>query len=416
MKRKNKLYVVIAIVLVVALSAIIYRVFFYKQAEIKVLETVTASRGDIQGTLIVTGIIKPQVGAVVKIGTRATGAITKMHVKVGDKVAKGQIVALIDDREILQDIRQLQAVIESIEHTIKQVELTYPEKIKEAKANLDYARANYQREKQLLTNEYTTRDAVDKAYTQYIVAESIYKRLQDEYDSQLKILRANLVDKQAQLKQQEIRLSYTKIISPINGVVSDITAQEGEMVVAGLQVANLITVLDPSKLEAWIYIDETDISKVKVGQNVQYYVDTLPTKHFKGKINKIYPQPVVKDNIVYYLAIVSVDEQTAEFLKPEMTTHAKIVYSEKRDVITLANSAVKFEKGRQVAYKVHPNGKTEKIQIKTGLRGEEKTEIIEGVSEGEVFASKLILPPSALKSQDAPTQRPQGMQQGGRQR
>lgn len=221
------------------------------------------------------------------------------------------------------------------------------------------------------------------------------QRLQDEYETQLKIAKANVQDIIAQLKQQEIRLTYTKIYSPIDGVVSDVTAQEGETIVTGLQVANLVTVIDPVLLEMWIYVDETDIGRVSLGQQVEYYVDTFPDKLFHGQIEKIYPETVVKDNIVYYLAIVKIKKDIAVFLKPEMTTHIKIIFDEKNNILTAPNGAIKFEKGEQIAYKVLGTETVEKVILKTGIRGEDKTEILSGVNEGDVLATKIILPVSS---------------------
>jgi multidrug efflux pump subunit AcrA (membrane-fusion protein) len=100
----------------------------------------------------------------------------------------------------------------------------------------------------------------------------------------------------------------------------------------------------------------------------------------------------VKENIVYYLAIVRVSKEDTRFLKPEMTTHVKIIFAEKKDILTAPNAAVKFEKGKQVAYKVMSPDRVEKVEIKTGIRGEEATEILSGVKEGDVLATKLILP------------------------
>ena len=80
----------------------------------------------------------------------------------------------------------------------------------------------------------------------------------------------------------EIRISYTPIESPITGVVSEVTAQEGETIVAGLQVANLITVLDPARLEMWVYVDETDVGQVHAGQAAEFRVDAYPGKTFDG--------------------------------------------------------------------------------------------------------------------------------------
>ncbi|MDI6889550.1 MAG: efflux RND transporter periplasmic adaptor subunit [Thermodesulfovibrionales bacterium] len=387
---KRTVLILMAIVLIGG-SFLVYKKFLSKPST-KVLETARVEKGSIRGVLVETGIIKPQVGAVVKIGARATGEIVKMNVKIGDRVKTGQLIALIDDREIQKAVEQQKAALIAAQNTLSQIELTYPERIREAKANYDYAKINYEREKELLKYEYTTKDAVDKAKSQFEATEAVFKRLQDEYKTQLKIAKANIEDLTAQLGQQETKLTYTRIYAPINGVVSDVTAQEGETIVTGLQVANLVTVLDTTLLEMWIYVDETNIGRVRVGQQVEYYVDTFPDKLFHGKIEKIYPQPATKDNIVYYLSIVKVAKEDTRFLKPEMTTHVKIIFDEKSNILIAPNAAIKFEKGKQVAYKVIGPHKVQKVELKTGIRGEEKTEILSGVQEGEVLATKLILP------------------------
>jgi len=382
----------------IAIVLIIGGFFVYKtltKSKTEVLETAKVTKGNIQGVIVETGIIKPQVGAVVKIGARATGTIVKMNVKIGDRVKTGQLISIIDDREILKAIEQQKASLTAAENTLSQVELTYPDRIREAQATLDYAKINYERETELLKHEYTTKDSVDKARSLFEAADANLQRLQNESKTQVNIAKANIGDITAQLKQQETRLTYTRIYSPINGLVSDVTAQEGETIVAGLQVANLVTVLDPTLLEMWIYVDETDIGRVKVAQQVDYYVDTYPDKLFHGGIEKIYPQPVVKDNIVYYLATVKVSRDDSEFLKPEMTTHIKIAFAEKKDVLTVPNAAIKFETGKQVVYRVIAPDKVEKAEIQTGLRGEDATEVISGLRDGDMLATKLILPVSA---------------------
>jgi len=394
LSRKKKIALAAASAAVALLAALLlYRVFFAKPS-LQVLETGKVEKGSIRGVLVETGIIKSQVGAVVKIGAQTTGRIQQMKVKVGDRVKAGELIALVDDREIRQQIGQQQAALVSAQNTLTQVEKTYPERIREARANYDYAKVNAERERELLKHEYTTKDAVDRAESQFTAAEAVLNRLQDEYKTQLTISRSNLEEIQARLRQQEVRLTYTKIYAPIDGVVSDVTAQEGETIVAGLQVANLVTVLDPTRLEMWIYVDETDIGKAAVGQDVEFYVDTFPAKTFTGKIEKIYPQPVVKENIVYYLSTMKISPDDAAYLKPEMTTHVRIITEEKKDILTAPNAAVKFERGKQVAYKVTGKNKVEKLILKIGIRGEDRTEILSGAIEGDVLATKIILPVS----------------------
>lgn len=390
----KKIGIIFIAVILVGSGFFLYQKFLSKP-EIAVLETAKAEKGSIRGVIVETGIIKSQVGAVVKIGARATGEIMKMNVKIGDRVKKGQIIALIDEREIQKAIEQQTAALSAARNTLSQVELTYPERINEARANYEYAKIDYEREQELLKHDYTTKDTVDKARNQFEATQANLKRLEEEYKTQMKITKSNMEDITAQLKQQEIRLTYTKIYAPIDGIVSDVTAQEGETVVTGLQVANLVTVLDPTLLEMWIYVDETDIGRVKMKQQVEYYVDTFPDKLFHGDIEKIYPEPVVKDNIVYYLAIVKVSKDDALFLKPEMTTHVKVIFAEKNDLLTVPNAAVKFEKGKQIVYKVIGPHEVRKIEVKTGIRGEERTEIISGLKEGDIVATKLILPVSS---------------------
>lgn len=358
----------------------------------QVLASALAEKADIRGILVETGILKPQVGALVKIGARATGNIMRMNAKVGDRVRTGDLIALIDDREIQKALDRQRAALETAVHTLKQVQLTYPQRIREAEANHAYARINFQREQELLKHEYTTKDTVDRARSDFAATAANLERLREEYESQLKIAQATVEERTAQVRQQEVSLSYTKIFAPIDGIVSEVTAQEGETIVTGLQVAHLVTILDPNRLEMWIYVDETNIGKVNPGLPVEYYVDTFPERTFNGTIGKLYPEPVVKDNIVYYLAIVEVSVEDAQWLKPEMTSHVKIIFEEKAGVLTVPNAAIKFEEGKQVAYKVVGPNKVQRLDLKLGLRGEDRTEILAGVAEGDELATRIVLP------------------------
>lgn len=392
---KKKLLWAVVLIAILSAGGIAGYKKLHPKAQTRVLETGRVEKGNIRGVLVETGIIKSQVGAVVKIGARATGRLDKMLVKVGDRVKAGQFIAKIDDRETLKAIDQQKAALRAAQNTLVQIRLTYPQKIKEAEANRSYARIAYDRQQELIKKEYTTQDALERAQNQFLAADAVLQRLKDEFATQELIAGSTLKEITAQLEQQEIRISYTRIYSPLSGIVADVTAQEGETIVAGLQVANLVTVLDPTRLEMWAYIDETDVGRAKNGQTVEYTVDTYPDRTFAGSIERINPQPVVKDNIVYYLATVKISPADAAFLRPEMTTHVKIVLNEKTDVLTVPNAAIKFEKGRQIAYVAAKGSQSvKKVSLKLGIRGEERTEVLAGVSEGTELATKLVLPAS----------------------
>lgn len=388
-------------IVIVALALITYGYRrFSPNPPINVLETAPVERGDLRAVLVETGIIQPQVGAEIQIGARTTGVIEAMKVEIGDEVTKGQLIAIIDDREIVRQIEQQEATLIAARNTLKQVKLSYPQQIKEAEADYEYKRLYYGRQAKLAERNYTAQDEVDLARSQLESAEAKLTRLKDEYRTQLEVAQAEVEQIEAQLRVLDIRLSYTRIYAPIDGTISDITIQEGETIVTGLQVANLVTILDPTRLELWIYVDETDVGRVQVGQPVEYYVDTYPEKLFYGTVDKVHHQPLVRENIVYYPSIMTIKAEDAALLRPQMTAYIRIVYDKREDVLTAPNAAIKFAEGTQVVYRVPEQGEVEKVPVNIGVRGEERTEILSGVREGDVVATKLILPTEKESSGD----------------
>jgi multidrug efflux pump subunit AcrA (membrane-fusion protein) len=371
----------------------------------KILASATLKKGQVRKVLEATGIIKPQVGAIVKIGAQATGVITKMKVKVGDKVQKGQLVAEIDDREIRTAMVEAQSRLEKSCLALEKIKATYPLKIAQAKAilhqakaKLDYTRSNFHKLEKLFQENLVSQDEFERAQKELAVesqnfnqASARLNELNREFAFEAKKSRVEIREAQARLDALKVKLSYTKIYSPLTGYVSQVTAQEGETVVAGLQVANLITVLDPTRLEMWIYIDETDMGEIRPKQKVSFNVDAYPNKTFTGRIATIYPQPEIRDNIVYYQALVRITPEQARFLRPEMTAHCQIEVKTKNNVLALPNSALKWIKGKQVIFVQRPDGTVSQVKPKLGLSGLNYTEVISGLKPGDVVATQVVL-------------------------
>ncbi|MCX5806389.1 MAG: efflux RND transporter periplasmic adaptor subunit [Proteobacteria bacterium] len=374
MTKKNIVLLIIAVVIIGGL--IIYFAGKKGTSEKTRSETFIAKKGNVTYFTEQTGIIKAQVGAIVKVGTRATGTLTQLRYQVGDYVKKGELIAKIDDREIIANVKNNQAFIEEQKRDLDSKNAQYA-----------YAKLNYEREARLLEKEFTTKDSVDKA-----------KRELDIALAQVELGKAKVNEAVEKLKALEVSLSYTKIYAPISGYVSTVSTQEGETVVSGLSAAILITIIDPSKLEMWIYVDETDIGRTKTGVRVEYWVDTYRDKRFPGKISMIYPQPEIKDNIVYYLAIVKIDPKDTTLLRPEMTTHVRIIVEEKTDVLVVPNNAVRFEEGKNVVYVDKGKEKPERRTVTPGIRDDSFTEIVSGIAEGE-----RIVIPVAKKAQSNST-------------
>lgn len=401
----KKFLIFSSIVLILLIGGFLYIKKKEEKPKIIVYKTTPVKRGKIQNIINATAIVKTQVNAYLKIGTRATGKVEKMFIDVGSFVKKGQLIAVIDQREYKKDVEKLQYQLKEAKDKLKQINMIYPKKIEEAEKNLNlalaeynYAKWEFEREKELLKEEFTTEQNYEKAKRELKtkkakleLAKTTLKRLNLEYKTEKEIAEERLKSIQKELEKAKVRLSYTQIYSPIDGVVSKVVARKGETLVAGLQAAELVTILDPSKLEVRIFVDETDIGKVKTGQKVIYYVDAYPEKRFYGVIKKIYPEPVIKQNIVYYMAVVPVKKKYAKYLKPEMTVYTKIIAGEKENALIVPNTAIRFEKGREFVY-VIKNGKPIKRYIKTGWISENYTEVLDGLKEGEIIAVKFTAP------------------------
>ncbi len=415
---------IIASVVAVAAVAALFWTTGRGDGEIQVLRTARVVRDTVRSQLEATGIVKAQVGAIVKIGSQATGRITSMHVKIGDAVREGDVIAEVDDRELRADQAEARARLERERTELARVREVGPLSVAEAGANLEaaaaeaaYAAEFAARQQALFAQGLVARDTRDDAAQKAQARDGALRarratleRTQAETQRELQKARKAVREAQAALDSIETRLSHTRIVSPISGVVSQVAAQEGETVVTGLEVANLITVLDPARLEMWIYVDETDVGQVRPGLPVEFQVDALPDTVFHGAIDQIYPEPEVRDNIVYYQALVRVSPEQARNLRPEMTTQCRIIVEVRENVLALPNAALKWVGGEQAVY-VMRDGKPQRTMPALGLSGVDTTEILDGLREGDEVAVQLVLPGSQI-SQGS---RPSGPPPGGRQ-
>lgn len=373
---------------------------------VRVLRTAIAQRGSVSVQLKSTGIIKPQVGAIVKTGTRATGLIKRMLVQVGDRVKEGVLIAKIDDREERAVYQAQEAALRQAQAELTNVNKTYPIQIDQAQATLKgslaerrYTYLTWQRNTALVATGVLEQAALDEAYQNYVVAatqakadEEALNLVEENYVTDLIKAVEGVFSAEADLENASIQISYTEIYAPITGIVSQVTAQEGETVVTGLEVANLITILDPTRLEMLIYVDETDVGTVTKGMPVNFSVDAYPNTVFRGMVETIYPEAVIQDNIVYYQALVPLSAATALQLRPEMTTQCSIITKEIDSVLVVPNEAIKWVDGKKYVYVVDADGDATPLSPKFGIMGEEHTEILSGINEGEKVATRIIIP------------------------
>ncbi|MGH9579261.1 MAG: efflux RND transporter periplasmic adaptor subunit, partial [Terriglobales bacterium] len=206
--------------------------------------------------------------------------------------------------------------------------------------------------------------------------------------------RAQVAQAQAALERAEEDLRNSTITSPMNGLVLSRDVEVGDAVssilVLGSQATLVMTLGDVSEVYVQGKIQESDIGKVFRGQRARITVDALRDKKFEGKVDKISPLGVEKDNVTTFEVRITIANATGE-LKANMSANSEIIHEEKHKVLLMPEGAVLYDKDRNTTAEI-PDTRTEngrrKVPIKTGISNGSKTEVLSGLSEGQ----KVILP------------------------
>ncbi len=251
-------------------------------------KVVRVARRDPEAAVTATGVVKPRIGAEVRVGSRISGVVQRLRVRIGDSVAKGQLLAELDARDLLARRDQASAALES------------------ARASLGYAQADLRRKRELSAAQIISSNDLELSERAAAVAEQ------------------QVAEAAASLDYAVTQLGYTRIHAPIAGVVASISTQEGETVAASFAAPTFVTLLDLDRLEVWAYVDETDIGRILAGQTARFTVDTSPGHEFEGVVTAIYPQAEIRDNVVNYVTVVRFDPPRDRTLRPEMTASVRI--------------------------------------------------------------------------------------------
>jgi HlyD family secretion protein len=309
-------------------------------------EIVLVSRRDILTAVKATGIIKPMVGAEVKVGSRVSGVVRRLLVRVGDSVAKGQLLAELDARDL--EARRAEAAAA----------------LQVSEANLRYALADLQRKRELRAAQLLAPSDLDLAEQAFSVAHE--QRAQA----------------QANLDYSATQVDYARIVAPIAGVVSSVTTQEGETVAASFASPTFVTLLDLARLEVRAYVDETDIGRVRQGLQARFTVDTYPDREFEGHVVAVYPQAEIRDNVVDYVTVIRFRGSRDRVVRPEMTTSVRILLDSHEHVLAVPVRAVRRSQGRQFVW--CKQGQTlERRWVTTGIKDDAYWEIVDGLHDGD---------------------------------
>lgn len=317
------------------------------------------SQGAITSVVNSTGEVKPVVS--IAVGTFVSGPIEELHVDFNDHVKKGQLLAKIDPRIYQAAVAGDEATLAIRRGEVARVE-----------AELARARADEQRGNRLL-------DKGSGFISQFEVDQNRFSC--ESLEAQLVIAKAGVIQAEAALENSHANLAYTRIESPVDGIVIDRKIEPGQTLAAQFQTPELFTVAPDIRQEVHIFasVDEADIGLIRAAQDagylVQFSVDAYPSDLFEGTIKQIRLSPVITQNVVTYPVVVSASNQEMK-LMPGMTANLSFRIDHREQCVRIPNAALRFFPDVDL---VHPDDQS----IVTGIRGQEEDELIDQESADE---------------------------------
>ncbi len=206
---------------------------------------------------------------------------------------------------------------------------------------------------------------------------------------QVQMARAQVEQDEANLENEEASLRETVIRAPMSGVVVGKPMPKGQTVQVSTSTAQVIMQLaDLTQMQVEALVDETDIGRIKEGQDATFTVDAYPGKQFTGKVTRISSAATTQQNVVFYTVTVQVDNREG-LLKPTMTARVTIQTGRADNVLMVPNNAVKDRNGVKTV-QILRDGKTVQQKVKIGLNNDETVEITEGLQEGDVVVISSV--------------------------
>ena len=391
-KKRNRrlIYIVIGVVLV--LGAVIGVIAAARGGtKIDPSKLAKVERGDLAKSVVATGKVEPITK--VEIKSKASGIVKKLYVDAGDRVKKGQLLAELDKEEIEARVAQAKAQAEASEASLKGTEADLERaKVDAEGPDVPMLKRAYDRAVGMAKEGVVSQSALDDAQKNYELA----LNKQNVAKAQLQVLHAKIGQAQAQvaqdhanLKQLEEQLGYTTIVSPIDGIILSRDVEVGDAVSSILVLGSTATLImtegDTSEVYVKGKVDESDIGKVYMGQPARIKVESFKDKTFNGKVTKISPMGVEKDNVTTFEVRVSINNPGGE-LKAAMTANAEIILEEHKNVLQIPEGAILYDKDKKASVEVpDPKGKEgkRKVAVNIGISNGAKTELLGGMKEGD---------------------------------
>lgn len=301
--KKKIIFIVIGVAVVAIAAFFILKPKTVDASKINI-ETAEVKTGTISKTITATGTLEAI--TTVEVGTQVSGIVENIYVDFNSYVKRGQLLAKLDTTNLSAAMEQSKATLDN------------------AKAELDYQQANY--------------DRLAPLYQKNMLAKSDF----DQATYNLNKAKASYSNALAQHKKNKINLDYAFIHSPIDGIVLNRAVEEGQTVAASFNTPTLFTIAnDLTQMEVQADVDEADIGQVKQGQRVEFKVDAYPDQSFEGTVTEVRLEPTVTNNVVTYTIIINAPNPDYK-LMPGMTAETNIFVLEKKDLIVVPSKALRF--------------------------------------------------------------------------
>lgn len=390
----------VVIIGVVMLAAVAVYFFWQKDKADQKFRTEKITRGDITEAVTATGTVNAV--TTVLVGTQVSGTVRKIHADFNSPVRKGQLIAEIDPATFEAQVDQARANVLNARANLAKAEVTQND-----------ADRTLKRSRDLFARGYIAKSDLDAAETNFETSRAAAASA-----------KAQVSQTEAALRIAETNMRYTKIVSPVDGVVISRNVDAGQTVAASFQTPTLFTIAqDLTKMQIDSNVAEADIGKVLVGQDVEFSVDAYSDSPFRGRVSEIRNAPINVQNVVTYDVVVKVDNPEKK-LKPGMTANVSIVVQSRKDVLRVPNAALRFrlaEKGGTKDRKdkgqkdrvqkekgpgvwVLENRQPRRVSIKTGISDGAFAEVVSGgLEEGkEVIIEALGKANNQGQSQSGP--------------
>ncbi|HKR33045.1 MAG TPA: efflux RND transporter periplasmic adaptor subunit [Terriglobales bacterium] len=390
-KKKRRIWWIGSTVFVVLMVAIVATKATSSSTKIDPTKIATIDQGDLAQSVVATGKVQPITKVEVK--SKASGIVKKLLVDAGDRVKAGQVLAELDKEELQAQVRGDEAQLTAAEANLRASEADVERsKVDAEGVDVPTLQRAYQRAQTMASQGVVSASALDDAQRNYEMA--VNKR--DLARAQLTINEAKVKQAQAQVTQykaslarSEEQLNYATIVAPIDGEVLSRDVEVGDAVSSILVLGSSATLVMTLGNMKQVYVDgkvdESDIGKVYLGQPARIKVESFKDKTFNGKVTKIAPMGVEKDNVTTFQVRVSIDNSGGE-LKALMTANAEIILKEDHNVLIIPENAIIYDKDKKAQVEVpDPKGKDgkRKVAVTVGISNGAKTELLSGLRKGD---------------------------------